>query len=450
MSLGRRGLSRRACLGGAGLLLGLPLLESLEPISKASAPTWTRRFIGYYLPNGMLAGAWKPLETGSEFGLSPSLAAFAGLEDQILLLSGLDNDAADPGVPGHHACGTAGFLTAALANKSETDLYLAPSIDQLFADQIAGQTPLHSLQLGREGGGAGVGHCDNGFACAYSRSISWAGPRTPLTKLVSPRMAFDLLFAGYDPDASGRERERRRALRHSALDSVGEDIHDLRKRLGSSDGTRLDEYLDSVRALERRIDLPVGECSSEGLEFELDQFELAMAANDPSEHARVMAEIMVLALRCDLTRSLSFMLGNSASTRSYPELGVTSTHHDLSHHAGDPDKIEGLLRIEAWEMEQVAYLIQRLRDTPEGQGSLLDHCAVLVSSELSDGSGHGQHDLPVLLAGGCGGRIDLGRHVAHAPGTAYGDLLLGLVQALDVPVEQVGQGGRAPLASLRA
>jgi len=160
MSLGRRGLSRRACLGGAGLLLGLPLLESLEPISKASAPTWTRRFIGYYLPNGMLAGAWKPLETGSEFGLSPSLAAFAGLEDQILVLSGLDNDAADPGVPGHHACGTAGFLTAALANKSETDLYLAPSIDQLFADQIAGQTPLHSLQLGLEGGGAGVGDAE--------------------------------------------------------------------------------------------------------------------------------------------------------------------------------------------------------------------------------------------------------------------------------------------------
>lgn len=439
-SLVHRTHSRRGFLGGAAVLLALPLLESLEPISKAAEPEWTRRFIGYYVPNGMFAPAWIPAQTGYGFTLPPTLAGLAGLEDQLLVLSGLDNDASDPGVPGHHAAGTAGFLTAALANKSETDLQLGPSIDQLFADHIAGQTPIHSLQLGLEGGGAGSGHCDNGFACAYSRSISWAGPRSPLTKIVSPQMAFDLLFAGYDPQASASERERRRTLRLSALDSVHADLGELRKRLGSSDSTRLDDYLDGVRALERRIEQPAAVCSSEGLEFELEG-----ATEHVDEHARVMTEIMVLALRCDLTRSLSFMLGNSASTRSYPELGISSTHHDLSHHAGNADKIKSLIQIEAWEVEQFAYLLQRLRETPEGEGSLLDHCLVLMSSELSDGSSHGHHDLPVLLAGGGGGTVTPGRHIAHEPGSRYGDLLLTIAQALGVPVDQVGQGGLHPL-----
>lgn len=444
MSLLRRPLSRRAMLGGAGALLALPFLESLEPISKAATPEWTRRFIGYYVPNGIIGPGWTPQQTGPDFTLSPTLAGLAGLEDQLLVLSGLANDASDPGVPGHHAAGTAGFLTAAQPRHSETDLYLGPSIDQLFADHVAGQTPIHSLQLGLEGGGAGVGHCDNGFACAYSRSISWAGPRTPLTKIVSPQMAFDLLFAGYDPQATGSERERRRALRRSALDSVQADVHDLRKRLGSSDSTRLDEYLDSVRALERRIEQPAAMCSTGGLELELD-----VSFADATEHARVMAEIMVLALRCDLTRSLTFMLGNSASTRSYPQLGITSTHHDLSHHAGDIAKIKGLLAIEAWEVEQFAYLVQRLRDTPEGEASLLDHCLVLMSSELSDANVHSHTDLPVLLAGSGGGTVELGRHVAHESGTAYGGLLLAIVQALEVPIDRIGEID-SPLASLLA
>jgi hypothetical protein len=442
MTLHRRPLSRRAMLGGAAALLALPVLDSLEPVSQASTPEWTRRFIGYYVPNGMMASGWTPKLTGPDFALSPTLAGLAGHEDQLLVLSGLDNDASDPGVPGHHAAGTAGFLTAARPRKSETDLWLGPSIDQLFADHVAGQTPLHSLQLGLEGGGAGIGHCDNGFACAYSRSISWAGPRTPLSKIVSPRMAFDLLFAGYDPDATGRERERRRALRRSALDSVQADVHDLRKRLGSSDSVRLDEYLDSVRALERRVEQPAPTCSAEGLEFELD-----VSFADADEHARVMAEIMVMALRCDLTRSITFMLGNSASTRSYPQLGIGSTHHDLSHHAGDVDKIKGLLAIEAWEIEQFAYLIQRLRETPEGEGSLLDHCLVLLSSELSDASNHSHKDLPVLIAGSCGGAVGVGRHVAHEAGTAYGGLLLAIAQTLEVPIEELGEA-RSPLASL--
>ncbi len=439
----RSALSRRAFLGGAAVLVGLPLLESLEPTSKAAGPERPLRFIGYYLPNGMLASAWTPKLTGPDFTLSPTLAALAGLEDQLLVLSGLDNDASDPGVPGHHAAGTAGFLTAAQPRKSETDIYLGPSIDQLYADHIAGQTPLHSLQLGLEGGGAGVGHCDNGFACAYSRSISWAGPRTPLSKIVSPQMAFDLLFAGYDPQASASERERRRALRRSALDSVTADIHELRTRVGVSDRTRLDEFFDSVRALERRIEQPAAVCETGGLELELD-----VDFADAGEHARVMAELMILAMRCDLTRSLTFMLGNSASTRSYPQLGITSTHHDLSHHAGDVEKIKDLLRIEAWEVEQLAYLLHRLRETPDGEGNLLDNCLVLMSSELSDGSSHSHDDLPVLVAGSCGGAISPGRHVMHDPGTAYGDLLLAIVQALGVSVDRVGQGGHDPLPSL--
>ncbi|MCA9685834.1 MAG: DUF1552 domain-containing protein, partial [Myxococcales bacterium] len=457
MSVSRRGFLRRAALGGAAAALALPWLEALEPRSRAAGVDRPKRFIGYFAPNGMIRGAWTPKGVGADFQLSPTLSALAGFEDRILVLSGLDNAASDPGVPGHHAAGTAGFLTAARPRKSETDLFLGSSLDQLHADHLAGQTPLHSLQLGLEGGGAGVGHCDNGFACAYSRSISWAGPRTPLSKIVSPRLAFDLLFAGDDPLASADERARRRALKHSALDSVQADTAALRRRLGSGHQSRLDEYLDSVRALERRVDAVAPTCDAAlDLEAELDAFDLEIGGlgsivGDTDEHARLMAEIMVLALRCDLTRSLSFMLGNSASTRAYPQLGVTRSHHDLSHHAGAGDKIADLLKIEAWEIEQLAYLLQRLAETPDGDGehSLLDNSLVLFSSELSDGSSHSHTQLPVLLAGGCGGAVETGRHVVHEAGTAYGDMLAAVAEALDLGPEAVGSGEFSPLPSLR-
>nr|WP_255216540.1 DUF1552 domain-containing protein [Pseudenhygromyxa sp. WMMC2535] len=443
----RRTFLRRAALGGAALGLSLPWLEALEPRSRAAAPEQPRRFIAYYTPNGMVPGVWRPkTEDGPLLAdaLSPTLSPLAGLEDQLLVLSGLDNSASDPGVPGHHAAGTAGFLTAALANKSETDLHLGPSIDQLYADHLRGKTPLHSLQLGLEGGGAGTGHCDNGFACAYSRSISWAGPRSPLSKITSPRVALDILLAGDDPQASATQRERERALRKSALDSVQADTAALRARLGSSDRTRLDDYLESVRALERRVEQVAPSCDTGDLPLALDDLE----QGDTDEHARLMAEVMVLALRCDLTRSLSFMLGNSASTRAYPQLGIANAHHDLSHHGGDVDKLQELVVIEAWQMAQLAYLLQRLRETPEGEGNLLDHSLVLMSSELSNGSNHSHVALPVLLAGSGGGVVSPGRHLVYPEGTEYGGLLLAIVQALGVDVDQVGRGGVTALAGL--
>lgn len=442
----RSTLSRRAFLGGAAVVLTLPWLEAFELESRAAGADGPRRFIAYYAPNGMLASAWTPKTTGPGYSLSPTLAGLEAVQDHILVLSGLDNAACDPGVPGHHAAGTAGFLTAARPRKSESDIHLAASIDQLFADHIAGETPLHSLQLGLEGGGAGVGHCDNGFACAYSRSVAWAGPKTPLPKVVSPRVAFDLLFAGSDPGATAIEQDRRRQLRLSALDSVQADVGDLRKRLGVSDQTRLDEYLESVRALERRVEAPLPECSLDG--FDLAALDLPVESTTITARAQLMADLMVLALRCDLTRSITFMLGNSASTRSYPELGITAAHHDLSHHQGDPDKLHALLAIERWEVEQFAYFVERLRDTPDGEGCLLDSCIALMSSELSDSNSHTHTQLPVLLAGSGGGTVVPGRHVVHPPGTAYGDLLLAIVHALGVPAEQIGAGGFEPLTTL--
>lgn len=452
--------SRRTFLGGAAVALALPWLESLAPrrARAGHGDDAPQRFIAYFAPNGMLGPLWKPQQTGPDFALSPTLAGLAGLEDQITVLSGLDNLASDPNMPGHHAAGTAGFLTAALARHSQTDIHLAQSLDQLFADHLAGRTPLHSLQLGLEGGDAGTGHCDNGFACAYSRCVSWAGPRTPLTKVVSPRMAFDLLFAGYDPEASASERERRRALELSALDSVQADIHALEQRLGQADQTRLEEYLDSVRALELRIEAPaeaLAACSLDELPF--DPSDPSALDHDPptaTEHAELMAELTVLALRCDLTRAVSFMLGNSASNRSYPELGIVDAHHDLSHHQNDSDDIDDLRAIEAWEVDQLAYLATRLRETPAGaEGNLLDHTLILMSSELSNGNSHTHVDLPVVLAGSGGGAFVTGQHLAMDPGTQYGRLLrtigtgLGLGAELDADPEAFG-GDSAPLPGL--
>ncbi len=437
-----RRLSRRALLGGAAVAVGLPLLEAMAPTrtGRAASRDAPRRLIAYYLPNGAVMSAWTPEHNGPELVLSPTLQSLAGLESELLLLSGLDNEAVNPGAPGHHAAGTAGFLTAALARRSEQALYLATSIDQLYARELVGETPMPSLQLGIDGGGA-FGHCDNGYGCAYSRSISWSRPDTPMPKITSPRLAFDLLFGGSDPEASLTERAERRARRRSVLDHVREDAGRLQTRVGRGDRRRLEQYFEGIRALELRIEQHPASCDASGLELDPETFPETVAA---------MTEIMVLALRCDATRVISFMLGNSASGRSYPFLGVPDAHHDLSHHGADPDKLAALRVIEAWEVACFAELTRRLAETPDGEGSLLDHSVLLLSSELSNSNGHTHTNLPVLLAGRCGGALQTGRHLWFPPGTAYGRALCSILDAVGASSDELRGRGFEPLPELFA
>lgn len=433
----RHRLTRRALLAGGAVALGLPFLDAMRPLARGATSPAARRLLCYFVPNGVLASAWTPAAPGPALELSPSLAALAPVRDRLRVLTGLANAPGMPDSPGSHASGTAAFLTARKARRSETDLHVGVSLDQRYAAAIVGATPLPSLQLGCEGGGA-IGACDIGFGCAYHRSISWSTPTTPLPKLTSPRLAFDILVAGDDPAASATARDHRRATRRSVLDVVLADAHDLEREIGAADRQRLDEYLDGLRALERQLDAPAGACP------------LALAPGEPTDfpaHVDMMTELMVLAFACDRTRAISFMLGNAASNRVFPFLGIEAGHHDLSHHAGDPLKKAALAQIDAWQVAQFARLLQRLADTPEGDSDLLAATIVLFGSDVGDGNMHTHHDLPVLLAGS----TDLwpgDRHLIFKMGTPVARLHVSILQALGLPDTTFGEDGDAPLAGL--
>lgn len=431
--------SRRSLLAG-GVALGLPALELLRPRPvRGALDSEPRRFIGYFVPNGVARATWTP-PPGPALTLSPSLAALAPVQDRVVVLSGLANGPAVPEVAGSHATGTAAFLSAAHPRRSETDVHAGTSLDQRLAAAVGHLTPLPSLQLGCEGGGS-IGACDIGYSCAYYRSISWAGPTRPLPKLTSPRLVFDLLVAGDDLSQSAAERAQRRATRRSVLDSVLADAGDLRRELGAVDRARLDEYLDGLRALERQLEAPaaIGAC---------DPGERPDAPHDFPEHVAMMTELMVIALRCDRTRAITFMLGNAASNRDYSFIGAAGGHHDLSHHAGDPAKKSALELIDAWQVTQFAHLLMRLAETPAGDdGSLLDATAVLFGSDVGDGNSHTHVDLPVLLAGlpaAWGG----GRHLSYETGTPIARLFVSVLQALGQDDQTFGDDGDGPLAGL--
>lgn len=435
-------LSRRRWLGGAGTLVALPLLDVFRPRAHAASGAEPKRLLAYYVPNGMPMDAWTPTSTEPGFALPPVLAPLQHLRDEVTIVSGLRNDPADIDTAGHHAAGTAGFLTAARARRSESTPYVGRSIDQVFAEHHGQGTLVDSLQLGLQGGD-GVGNCDNGFSCAYSRNISWSGPTTPRPKIVSPRLAFELMFHGDDPAASADERARRRARRHSVLDYVSEQSASLQRQLGPADRSKLDEYFTAVRDVEQRIERTVdATCPTADLD--------AMLVHEPPdalEHSSLMNALMVLALRCDTTRAITFMLGNSASNRTFPFLGISEGHHDLSHHVGNPTKVAELTQVSTWAVEQFADLLTRLSQVPATEGTLLDHCLVMLGSELSDGNAHRHDNLPVVLAGRAGGALQAGRHLI-AQDRPWAELLVSMLQALDVPVDQFGDDGHGPLPGL--
>lgn len=433
----RRGLSRRALLAGGAVAVGLPWLDAMRSLARGAVSTRPRRLLCWFIPNGVVGPAWSPPAPGPELQLSPSLAALAPVRERVLVFSGLANAPGVPEAAGSHASGTAAFLTARKARRSETDLHVGVSLDQRYAAAIAGATALPSLQLGCEGGGA-MGACDIGFGCAYHRSISWSSPTTPLPKLTSPRLAFDILVGGDDPGASAAERTRRRAGRRSVLDVVLADAHELRADLGADDRARLDAYLDGLRALEREVDAPAGACPA------------GLAPGEPADfpaHVDMMIELMVLAFACDRTRAISFMLGNAASNRAFPFLGVEGGHHDLSHHAGDPAKKAALQQIDAWQVDRFAHLLRRLTETPDGDGDLLTSTIVLLGSDVGDGNTHSHRDLPLLLAGG----DDVwaaGRHLVYETGTPLARLYVSILQALGLPDASFGDDGDGPLPGL--
>lgn len=433
-------LSRRAFLGGASVMVGLPLLEAMLPArAHAGGAGLAKRLLTIYVPNGIHMASWTPSSTGAGFDLKPILQPLAPYQSEILVLSGLNNTPAQPDGPGDHAGGTSAFLTCVHVNKSETDITNGTSVDQVYADVIGGETVIPSLQLGIDGGG-NTGGCDSGYSCAYSRNISWVG-NTPLSKLTSAQTAFDLLFAGFDPGASAQELALRKTNRLSVLDHTIADAEKLKAKLGTTDRIKVDEYLDAVRDLELKVtsDEGVGTCQLDGTG--------PGEPGDVTSNIHLMMDVMVKAFECDRTRVISFMMGNAGSNRSYGFIGAPGGHHEYSHHGSDPANFAALEIIDIWEMERFAYLLGQMQAVEELGSTLLDNSMVFFSSEIADGNSHSHSNLPVIVAGRGGGTLDSGRHVDYG-GQPLANLFIAMLQKLGANVATFGDNGTAALGQL--
>ncbi len=421
-------LSRRAVLRGLGTSIALPWLEAMTPpggCAPASAPL---RMAILYAPNGAHMADWTPADDGLK--LSPILEPLAGIESEILVVTGLALDPAraqgDGG--GDHARAMASFLTGRHPRKTDgADLRAGISLDQLAAQAIGQTTRFPSLELGCEGGRS-AGECDHGYSCAYQSNLSWRSESTPVAKEINPRLVFDRLFGSPQGDDDARATRRRK----SVLDHVLAESTRLRRTLSTADRRKLDEYLTGVRELERRI-----ASTQPALQTGSMPRPLGIPA-DYQEHLRLLADLLVLALQTDSTRIATFVFGNDGSNRTYPSLGVSDGHHDLSHHGGDPIKQARIRTINRFHVAQFAYLLRRLREVREGPGTLLDHCMILYGSGISDGNRHTHENLPVLLAGKANGTIRTGRHLRLRTETPITNLYLAMLDRLGVACERFG------------
>ncbi len=426
-------VSRRAFLGGAGAIVTLPLLESLD--ARAVGTPRPVRAIWWYAPCGIEMAQWR-VPAGPLGALSRILAPLEPVKSEVLVLTGLDNTACMVPVAGDHARGTGSFLTCRTVEHSTESIGNGISVDQAAADGIGAQTSFRSLELGTTGGST-VGDCDSGYSCAYTRNISWRDENTPNPKLTDPSVVFDRLFAGLDASLTAEQIDARKRWRKSVLDYVLSDAETLQRALSVSDREKLDEYLTGVRELETRIDAEQPGCLPGGR---------PEPTADYGALCDRMSDLTVLALQCDLTRLVTFMLENGGSYRSWDFLpGVVGAHHELSHHQGDPSKLEMLARINVFEIERLAYLAQRLQQTLEPDGSsLLDQTALFFSSEISDGDWHNHDDLPVVMVGRGGGALRTGRHV-DLGSRPIADLYLTMLDAVGAPQPAFGVDGTRPL-----
>lgn len=440
-------LSRRTFLRGAGAAIALPMLEAMLPrgprgAAYASEFEVPRRLLYYFVPNGMHMPSWTPTTAGADFALPLILEPLAPYREDVLVLTRLSNRAGIDTVAGDHARGTAACLTARTAGRSESDLSLGISVDQVAANAIGRHTRWPSLQLGLDTDSP-LGQCDSGYSCAYSNNISWADADTPLPKITSPYVLYERLFGTDTEGLDDRAVARRRLYRQSVLDLALEDAASLHSRLGSADRAKLDEYFTAVRELETRLD-SVGDTSACGT-LEIPN----SVVSDPTLHAQLMNELMVMALRCDQSRIFSFMLGNGGSPRMFAFLGVFGLHHEISHHQDREENFRMLETIDRWEMEQFAHLIGLMKASTEADGqSLLDHSLVCLTSEIGDGNAHNHDHIPTLLCGRGGGAVRPGRHVVYETEQPIARLYVSMLQAAGVEVETFGVDGDGPIDGL--
>jgi hypothetical protein len=421
-------LPRRTVLRGMGAAVGLPFIDAMVPAMRgatASAPV--RRFGAVYFPNGAIMQQLTPATEGADFAFTPILKPLEGFKDSLTVVTNLTRSHAGSQV-GDHAVSCAGFLTGVWPKRTEAEDVLAnTTIDQVVAQQIGQDTPLPSLEAATEDFTGYVGGCSPGFSCSYMNTISWSTPSTPLPMETNPRVLFERVFgeAGTAQERAARTRKER-----SILDSISADARDLERDLGTRDRARVSDYLDNLREIERRIqnmesrregavnpDAPLGVP---------DSFE---------EHTGLMFDLIASAWEADVTRVFTFMMSREISQRTYPQIGVTEQHHSVSHHQNNPAKIAQVVKINVYYATMYAKFLARLRDTRDGDGSLLDHSMVIYGAGMGDSNSHASDPLPVIAAGGLSGK---GRHVVLPQRTPVGSLWMNVAQKFGKQMESFG------------
>lgn len=436
MFITKTALPRRTFLRGMGATLALPLLGAMVPALTALGKTEAKPVprLGFlYVPNGALLQQWTPAQVGRDFEWSPILQPLAALREQVVVISGLAHRQAESfgdGNADHHRA-TAAWLSGvhAWTRTTGVEVKLATTADQLAANALGKQTRLPSLELALETPTSIA--CDSGDDCFYSNTISWRSPTTPLPMEPHPRVVFERLFGD-----GGNAPERRAQTRKTGtiLDSVTEEVASLERTLGLRDRSKLTEYLQAVREVEQRIQ----RAEQHGPELELALPDRPIGIPDSfEEHAKLMFDLQVLAYQADITRVISLIVGRELSNRSYPQIGVPDGHHNCSHHQDDPELMTKKAKIDTYHVQLLAYYLEKLRATPDGQGSLLDHTILLYGSGLGDGNLHAHHDLPVVLAGGGAGRLKGGRHLKY-PEMPMSNLLVTMLDKVGVSIETLG------------
>lgn len=440
MMITGRAIPRRTVLRGLGASIALPFLDAMVPAFAAPAAAATVPRLGIvYVPNGVMMKDWLPAQTGAHYTFTPILKPLEPFRERMIVLSGLRGVESE----GPHARASTRFLTGVPSKISDgTDLHAGVSMDQLIARELGRQTQLASLELSIDGRDF-AGSCDDGFSCAYTNTIVWSSESTPLPMENNPRLVFERLFG--DTGSTNPAVRRARLLKDaSLLDSVTERVADLQRGLGPQDRAKIDQYLEAVRSIERRIQ-KVEEQGTRELPV-VDQ-----PAGVPStfgEHVRMMFDLQVLAYQTDLTRVVTFMFGREITGRTYAEIGVPDAHHPISHHQRDPDKLLKLTKINTYHATLFAEFVEKLQRIPDGDGTLLDRVTLLYGAGMGDPNSHASKNLPLVLVGG-GIRANGGHHLGFPEDTPLANLHLTLMDRMGVRIDRLGHStGRLPIEPL--
>ena len=438
--LSTKSLARRTVLRGLGATLALPFLDAMLPsLSANTAAKPVHRFQAFYVPNGMAMQYWSPKGEGKDFELTPILEPLAPYRNQMIVLSGIKAT-----WNYIHAGASGAFLTGTTrGGRNEVEIIADVSMDQLLARHFANQTQVASLELGMDRPN-NAGACTGNLSCVYTHTLSWRSPTQPLPVEWNPRAVFETLFG--DSGSTERSAREKRLQQHkSLLDAVTEKLADLRRELGPGDQVKVEEYTEAIRDVERRI-----QKAEEQRDLQLPEREQPQGAPPVfEEHLALMLDLQLLAMQADLTRVISFMIGKEQSARPYPQIGVPEAHHPLSHHNDLPELVARMSKINRYHTQLFSQYLAKLRATPDGDGSLLDHMTILYGSGISNSTKHSGDNLPLLLVGGRAGKLHGGRHLKYSGDPSMSNLLVTLMDKMEVPVDRIGgSSGRLPIDAM--